>query len=164
MRGLRTISYFSEEAEVLHKRIPPRINVEREALTDTNKRAMRSFLKHIEAGNWERSIKYLRRLSKSNLFLTAVARAGFVVKHASHLNRREIINRVILAINERNRAPWLKGVTYHGYVNQVSNALFTEFRCDSVAAYFIIKDNKIRINRGWAQGWTPEKTARQMQR
>ena len=148
----------------MRKRIPLRVDIERQALTDANRRALRSFLKHIAAGNWERSIKYLCKLSKSSLFLTGVAKAGFIVSDASHLNRREIINRVIHSINERNRAPWLKGVAYHSYVNQVANALFTEFRCDSVAAYFIINDNKLRVNRGWAQGWPADKTARRMQR
>lgn len=148
----------------MRRRLPPRMSIEREAHSQTATRSMRSFLKHIENGNWERSIKYLLRLSKTKLFLTSVAGAGFVVNNASQLSRREIINCVIETINQRNRVSRLRGVSYHGYVNQVANALFTEFRCDSVAAYFIINSNKIRLNRGWAQGWTPEKTAQKMQR
>lgn len=164
MRGLRTISYFSEEADITRKRVIQRAASSSAALTDKNLRYLRTYLKHVEEGNWEKVVKYLKRLSKSSLFLTAVARGGFLVKNTSHLSHREIINQVIEQINRRNKIRWLRNVTYHGYVNLISNALFTEYRCDSVAAYFIIKDNKVRISRGWAQGWTPEETARKMQR
>ncbi|GGZ96941.1 hypothetical protein GCM10008090_01480 [Arenicella chitinivorans] len=164
MRGLKTISYFSEDADMTRKRAGIRAELSAKALSDENLRSMRSFLRHIEAGNWERAVKYLRRLSKSSLFLTAIARGGFVIRDSAQLNRREIINRVIQQINARNKIRWLRTLTYHGYVNQVSSALFTEFRCDSLAAFFIIKNNRLRIHRGWVQGWTPEQTARKMQR
>ena len=121
-------------------------------------------MRHLSGQNWDKSIRYLKRLSKTSLFLTAVARGGFLVTDASKLSRREIINRVIEQINQRNRISWLRNLSYHAYVNQVSNALYTQFRCDSVSAYYIIRNNKIRINRGWVQGWTPEQTARRMQR
>jgi len=164
MRSLKTISYFSEEVGIKRKRPRKRESPKGKALSESNLRYMRGFQRHLENSNWERALFYLKRLSKTSLFFAAIARSGFVFTDASRASRRELINRVIEQINQRNRTPWLKDVTYHGYVNMVSNALYTEFRCDSVAAYFIIRDNEIRINRGWVQGLTPEETARIMQR
>lgn len=98
------------------------------------------------------------------MFLPAIARGGFLITNATKYNRKQIINQVIQQLNQRNQQKWLKGVTYDGYVNMIANALYTELRCDSVAAYYIIKNNKIRISRGWVHGWTAVETARQMQR
>lgn len=168
MRQLKTISYFSEDLGITKKRVKKKIlrseSADGKALSESNLRYMRSFQRHLENSNWERSLFYLKRLSKTSLFYAAIARSGFVFTDASKASRRELINRVIDQLNQRNKIRWLKDTTYHGYVNMVSNALYTEFRCDSVAAYFIIRDNEIRINRGWVQGLPPEETARLMQR
>jgi len=93
-----------------------------------------------------------------------MARSGFVIKNAAKVSRRELINRVIEQLNQRNKIRWLRDVSYESYLDMVADALYSEFRCDSVTAYFIIRDNKIRINRGWVQGLTPEETARSMPR
>jgi len=98
------------------------------------------------------------------MFLPTIARGGFVITNGPKLKPKEVINLVIDQINRRNKIDWLKGVSYDGYVNMIANALYIEYRCDSVAAYFIIQNNRIRINRGWVNGWSATETARQMQR
>ena len=164
MREPKTISYFSDEISTSKKRSSEHTPLKGRALSESNLNYMRAFQRHLENSNWLRALYYLKRLSKSSLFYAAVARSGFVIKTTSHASRRELINHVIEQLNQRNKIAWLRDVSYNSYVDMVSNALHTQFRCDSVASYFIIRDNKIRINRGWVQGLTPEETARSMQR
>lgn len=164
MRRLKTISYFTDDPGITKKRSKGKKVLKGKALSEANLRYMRSFQRHIENSNWERSLYYLKRLSKSNLFQVAIAKSGFVFTDAAKASPQELMNRIVDQLNKRNKIAWLRDVTYHGYVNMVANALYTEFRCDSVAAYFIIKENEVRINRGWVQGLTSEETARLMQR
>jgi len=154
MSDLQTISIYPEDEEASTVESSSK---RKDKYTD-------AFLKQLRKKNWERAIRYLQKLLDTSMFLPTVARGGFMIKNASRANRKQIINLVINQINKRNKIKWLKDISYDAYVNMVANALYTEFRCDSVSAYYIIKNNIVRINRGWVNGWTAEETARQMQR
>jgi len=160
MRNLQTISYFSHEIDITTKRKADKDGV----FSEKHRRYMRAFLRNLQAQKWEKCIKYLKRLSKTNLFLTTIARGGFLVTDASKSSSRELINQVIEQINARNKINWMRDLTFDAYVNLIGNALYTEFRCDSVAAYFIIKSNKVRINRGWVQGMQPAELVHSLKR
>ncbi len=164
MRNLQTISYFSHDIDFTTKRDAADGDTSRAAFSEKHRRYMRAFIRHLQAKNWEKCVKYLKKLSKTNLFLTTIARGGFVIADASKCTHRELINRVIEQINARNKKAWLKDVTFDSYVNMVANALYTEFRCDSIAAYYVIKSNKVRLNRGWSQGIKPNELVHSMRR
>lgn len=150
MNDLQTISIYPEEEEYSESK--------------GSNRYIDGFLRYLTKKKWEKAIRCLQKLSDTSMFLPTIARGGFVIKNVNKLNRKQIINHVIDQLNQRNKIKWLKDLTYDGYVNMIANALYSEFRCDSVAAYYIINNNKVRINRGWVNGWTAEEVAHQMQR
>lgn len=164
MRDLQTISYFSHDVDVTTKRKAATGASGKAAISEKHRRYMRAFIRHLQAKKWEKCVRYLKKLSKTNLFLTTIARGGFIIADASNCSRRDVINKVIEQINARNKKAWLKGVTFDGYVNMVANTLYTEFRCDSVAAFYVIKSNKIRLNRGWSQGMKPDELVHSLRR
>jgi len=163
MRDLQTISYFSHEIDVTAKR-GVAAKSGNAVFSAKHRGYMRAFIRHLHAQNWEKCVKYLKKLSKTNLFMTTIARGGFIVPDAANCSRREMINKVIEQINSRNKKEWLKELTFDGYVNMVANSLYSELRCDSVAAYYVIKSNQIRLNRGWSQGMKPNDLVHSLRR